>query len=185
MLVGPARGSTSMPIYSLESHSPQIDPSAWVAPSATLIGQVVLAEQTNIWFNVVIRGDNDWIRIGARSNVQEHCVLHTDPGFILSIGTDVTVGHQAMLHGCTIGDGSLIGIQAIVLNGARVGKCCLIGAGSLIAEGKEIPDRSLVMGTPGKVIRTLTDDEVARLRMSSANYVERAKRYAANLRQRS
>lgn len=171
-----------MPIYSLDPHRPTLHPSAWVAPNATLIGQVELAELTNIWFNAVIRADNDRIEIGPRSNVQEHCVLHTDPGYVLSIGPDVTVGHQAMLHGCTIGEGSLIGIQAIVLNGARIGRSCLIGAGSLIAEGKDIPDRSLVMGTPGKVVRTLSDDEVTRLRMSAANYVERARRYAADLR---
>ena len=125
-----------MAIYRLGDREPRIDPTAWVAESAELIGLVELAAESSIWFNCTLRGDNEPIRVGARSNVQENCVLHTDPGFALTIGERVTVGHQAMLHGCTIGDGSLIGIQAIVLNGARIGRDCLIGAGALVAEGK-------------------------------------------------
>jgi carbonic anhydrase/acetyltransferase-like protein (isoleucine patch superfamily) len=175
-----------MTIYRLNNHdhtalSPQIDPSAWVAPSAHLIGQVFLAAQSSIWFNAVLRADNEPIRIGARSNIQESSVLHVDPGFALTIGDDVTVGHQAMLHGCQVGHGALIGIQAIVLNGAIIGEQCLIGAGSLIPEGKVIPARSLVMGTPGKVMRELTDNEVANLMQSAAAYVLRSATFRTRL----
>jgi carbonic anhydrase/acetyltransferase-like protein (isoleucine patch superfamily) len=170
-----------MAIYRLGEHAPRIDPAAWVAASAELIGQVELAAESSIWFNCTLRGDNEPIRIGARSNIQENCVLHTDPGYPLAIGERVTVGHQAMLHGCTIGDGSLIGIQAIVLNGARIGRECLIGAGALIAEGKSIPDRSVVMGTPGRVVRQLTDEEAATLRRNNDAYVLRAQQYAQAL----
>jgi len=170
-----------MAIYRLGDREPRIDPTAWVAESAELIGLVELAAGSSIWFNCTLRGDNEPIRVGARSNVQENCVLHTDPGWPLTIGDGVTVGHQAMLHGCTIGDGSLIGIQAIVLNGARIGRDCLIGAGALVAEGKSIPDRSLVMGTPGRVVRQLGDDEVANLRASNERYVERAQYFRSAL----
>ena len=128
-----------------------------------MIGSVVLEKDVSIWFNVVVRGDNDVITIGERSNIQDHSVLHTDEGVKLTVGRNVTVGHQVMLHGCTIGDGSLIGIKSVILNNARIGQHCLIGANALITEGKEIPDRSLVVGAPGKVVRKLTDDEVARL----------------------
>ena len=131
-----------MAIYQLGEHAPDIDPSAYVADSATLIGKVTLEANASVWSGVTIRGDNERITIGENSNVQESCVMHTDMGFPLTLGKDVTVGHQAMLHGCTVGDGSLIGIQAIVLNGARIGKCCLVGAGALVTEGKEFPDNS-------------------------------------------
>lgn len=170
-----------MAIYRFDEVAPSIAATAWVAPSAVLVGRVVLADAASVWFGAVLRGDNEPIVVGARSNVQENAVLHTDIGFALTLGADVTVGHQAMLHGCTIGDGSLVGIQAIVLNAARIGRDCLIGAGALVPEGREIPDRSLVLGSPGKVVRSLTDDEVARLRHSADNYVAKAARFAAGL----
>jgi len=149
----------------------------FVAPDAALIGRVVLEHEASVWFQAVIRGDNDPIVIGAASNIQDGSVLHTDDGVPLSVGPAVTVGHQAMLHGCTIGEGSLIGIKAVVLNHAVVGPECLIGACALIPEGKVIPARSLVMGTPGKVVRLLTDAEVAGIRAISAGYVANARRY--------
>ncbi|MEN9774128.1 MAG: hypothetical protein RL322_1198, partial [Pseudomonadota bacterium] len=161
-----------MTIYRLGDLIPEIDPEAWVADSAELIGRVELAAGTSVWFNATIRADNDRVRVGARSNVQDGTVIHTDDGIPVIIGEGVTVGHQVMLHGCTIGDGSLIGIQSVVLNGARIGRECLIGAGALITEGKDIPDRSLVMGSPGKVVRLLTDEEVERIRRGNAHYVE-------------
>ena len=147
-----------MPIYRIGEKAPQIDASAWIAPNATVIGDVRLAANASIWWNAVLRGDNDPITIGENTNIQDGSVLHTDEGVPLTIGRDVTVGHMVMLHGCTIGDGSLIGIGAIVLNRAVIGKNCLIGANTLIPEGKVIPDRSLVMGSPGKVVRELTDE---------------------------
>ena len=153
----------------------------YVAPDATLVGSVVLEDKASIWFGVVIRADNEPIVVGARSNIQDGSVLHTDEGIPLVIGTEVTVGHQVMLHGCTIGEGSLFGIKAVILNRAVIGKECLIGACTLIPEGKIIPDRSLVMGIPGKVVRTLTDAEVANLRAAAAHYVENARRYRAGL----
>jgi len=149
----------------------------YIAPNASLIGRVVLEDQASVWFNVVIRGDNDPIVIGARSNVQDGSILHTDDGVPLTLGEDVSVGHAVVLHGCTIGNGSLVGIKAVVLNHAVIGRDCLIGAGALVAEGKTIPDRSLVLGVPGKVVRTLTDDEVRGLRDISNHYVENARRY--------
>jgi len=149
----------------------------FVAPDAALIGHVVLEHEASVWFQAVIRGDNDPIIIGAGSNIQDGSVLHTDAGVPLTVGPAVTVGHQVMLHGCTIGEGSLIGIKAVVLNHAVVGRECLIGACALIPEGKVIPDRSLVMGTPGKVVRVLTDAEVAGIRAISAGYVANARRY--------
>lgn len=166
-----------MPIFKLGDLIPAIDPDAWVAESAVLIGRVELAAGSSVWFNATLRADNDRIRIGARSNVQDGSVIHTDEGVPAIIGEGVTVGHQVMLHGCTIGDGSLIGIQAVILNGAKIGRDCLIGAGSLITEGKEIPDRSMVMGSPGKVVRTLTDQEVERIRRGNQHYVEESRRY--------
>jgi len=171
-----------MAIYRLGQAVPEIDPSAWVFESASVIGRVRLAAGANIWPGVVIRGDNEWIEVGLDSNVQDNCVLHTDPGFPLTIGPRVTVGHQAMLHGCTIGEGSLIGIQAVVLNGAKIGRNCLIGAGALITEGKEIPDNSLVVGSPGKVIRTLDEAAIARLHLNTRNYAERARQYRSELK---
>jgi carbonic anhydrase/acetyltransferase-like protein (isoleucine patch superfamily) len=146
-----------------------------------LIGRVELAASSSVWFNATIRADNDRVLIGARSNIQDGTVIHTDEGVPALIGEGVTVGHQVMLHGCTIGDGSLIGIQAVILNRARIGRDCLIGAGSLITEGKEIPDRSMVMGSPGKVVRTLTDDEVERIRRGNQHYVEEARRYRLSI----
>jgi carbonic anhydrase/acetyltransferase-like protein (isoleucine patch superfamily) len=153
----------------------------FVAANATVIGSVILEHESSVWFNTVIRGDNDVITIGARSNVQDGSVLHTDAGIALTLGTEVSVGHQAMLHGCTIGDGSLIGIKALILNHAVVGRECLIGANALITEGKSIPDRSLVLGSPGKVVRTLSDEEVAGLHAIAAHYVENARRYLEDL----
>lgn len=169
-------------IYSLDGISPEIDPSAWVAPDANLIGRVVLEAESSVWFGCTIRGDNELIRVGRGSNVQENCVLHTDMGFPLVIGADCTIGHKAMLHGCTIGEGSLIGMGAIVLNGARIGKGCLIGAGALITEGKEIPDGSLVLGSPGKVVRVLDEEARLRLQKSAESYRANARRFAADLR---
>ncbi len=170
-----------MPVYRYADKVPIIAPTAYVADGARVIGHVELGEHASVWFNAVLRGDNDWIRIGAGSNVQESAVLHTDPGHPLTVGAQVTIGHQAMLHGCTVGDGSLIGIQAIVLNGARIGRGCLIGAGALVTEGKAIPDFSLVMGTPAKVVRTLGEDDAARLRVSAQSYVDRAARFREHL----
>jgi carbonic anhydrase/acetyltransferase-like protein (isoleucine patch superfamily) len=170
-----------MPIYRLEDVAPDTAGAAYVAPTATLIGAVELGEGSTVWFNAVLRGDNEPIRIGARSNVQEGAVLHTDPGCPLTVGVDVTIGHQAMLHGCTVGDGSLIGIQAVVLNRAVIGRHCLVGAGAIVTEGKTFPDRSLILGAPAKVVRTLDDDEVARLRDSAANYQRRGLRYRDGL----
>lgn len=170
-----------MAIYQLGEHAPEIDPSAYVADSATLIGKVTLEANASVWSNVTIRGDNERITIGENSNVQESCVMHTDMGFPLTLGKEVTVGHQAMLHGCTVGDGSLIGIQAIVLNGARIGKGCLVGAGALVTEGKEFPDNSLIIGAPAKVVRTLTEEEAQRLKLSAQSYAMRGQQYKAEL----
>lgn len=156
-------------------------PQSWIAPNATVIGKVRLDEGASVWFGAVLRGDNELIHIGENSNVQDGAVLHTDPGSPLTLGTGVTVGHNAMLHGCTVGDYSLIGINAVVLNGARIGKHCIIGANALIAEGKEIPDGSLVVGSPGKVVRELTEAQKKMLEAGAAHYVQNAKRYAAEL----
>lgn len=172
-----------MSVYALGAKAPQLAAPVWIAPNATVIGDVRLATNASVWWNAVLRGDNDPISIGENSNIQDGAVLHTDEGVPLTLGRDVTVGHMAMLHGCTVGDGCLIGIGAIVLNRAVIGRECLIGAGSLIPEGKHIPDRSLVMGTPGKVIRQLSDDEVARLRHSAAHYVRNWGDYRTLLRQ--
>lgn len=171
-----------MAIYQLGNRVPKIDPTAYVFEGAVIIGAVEIGANASIWAFVTLRGDNEPIIIGAGSNVQESCVFHTDPGFPLTLGENVSVGHQAMLHGCTIGEGSLIGIQAIVLNGARIGRNCLIGAGALVPEGKEIPDNSLVVGTPGKVVRTLTPEHIARLRATQASYVRRAEQYRQELK---
>jgi carbonic anhydrase/acetyltransferase-like protein (isoleucine patch superfamily) len=171
-----------MAIYQLSEHVPEIDPSAYITDSATVIGRVKVEANANIWFGVTIRGDNELIIIGENSNLQEACVLHTDPGYVLAIGCNVSVGHQAMLHGCTIGDGSLVGIQAVILNGAKIGKNCLVGAGALVTEGKEFPDNSLIIGSPAKVARTLREEEIARLRSIADNYVKRAQLFKANLK---
>jgi carbonic anhydrase/acetyltransferase-like protein (isoleucine patch superfamily) len=169
-------------IYMLDGITPVIDPSAWVAPEATLIGKVVVEAEASVWFGVVMRGDNEEIRVGRGSNVQENCVLHTDMGSPLVIGADCTIGHKAMLHGCTIGDGTLIGMGATILNGAKIGKGCLIGACALVTEGKEIPDGSLVMGAPGKVVRVLDAEARERLLLSASGYRANARRFAKGLR---
>jgi carbonic anhydrase/acetyltransferase-like protein (isoleucine patch superfamily) len=154
----------------------------WAAPNATIIGQVVIGDDVSIWFHAVIRGDNDVVTLGAGSNVQDGCILHADPGFPLNVGTNCTIGHMAMVHGCTIGHGSLIGIGAIVLNGARIGKESLIGAQALVPEGKEIPPRSLVLGAPGRVVRQLSDEDVSRMQAAAESYRRNWKRFAAGLR---
>jgi carbonic anhydrase/acetyltransferase-like protein (isoleucine patch superfamily) len=169
-------------IYALDGIAPQIAASAWVAPDANLIGRVVLEDEASVWFGATLRGDNEEIRVGRGSNLQENCVLHTDMGFPLVIGADCTIGHKAMLHGCTIGAGSLIGMGATILNGARIGRGCLIGAGALVTEGKEIPDGSLVMGSPGKVVRVLDDEARARLLKSAEGYRANARRFRDGLR---
>jgi carbonic anhydrase/acetyltransferase-like protein (isoleucine patch superfamily) len=171
-----------MALYAIDDRQPQLAPTAWVAPSASVLGRVVLADGVGIWFGAVLRGDNEPIVIGEGSNVQENTVMHTDVGFPLTVGRYVTIGHQAMLHGCTIGDGCLIGIQAVVMNGARIGAGCLIGAGALVPEGKVIPDRSLVLGSPGKVVRELTDEDLARIRAGAESYVARAAAFRTALR---
>ena len=171
-----------MPIYALDGTAPEIHPdAAWIAPTAVLIGDIVVGAEAGIWFGVVARGDIERITIGARSNVQENCVLHTDSGFPLTIGEGCTIGHAAIIHGCTIGDNTLIGMGATVLNGARIGKNCLIGANALITEGKEIPDNSLVVGAPGKGVRELGAAAIEGLRGSADRYVRNARRFAAGL----
>jgi carbonic anhydrase/acetyltransferase-like protein (isoleucine patch superfamily) len=157
----------------------------WVAPSAVVIGKVIIEEDASVWFGSVIRGDNEPIRIGARSNVQESCVLHTDPGFPLTIGEDCTIGHMVMLHGCSIGRGSLIGIGSILLNGVKIGEECLVGANTLIPEGKEIPPRSMVLGSPGRIMRQLSAEDVARFGGAAGRYVQNWKRFAAGLKAQS
>ena len=171
-----------MAIYQLGDRVPQIDPSAYVFETATVIGTVILGARVSIWPYATLRGDNEPIEIGDDSNVQESSVLHADPGFPLTIGRRVTVGHQVMLHGCTIGDGSLIGIQAIVLNGAVIGRNCLIGAGALITEGKQIPDGSLVVGSPAKVLRQLEPAHIERMNRDTDSYVRRAVAYRRDLK---
>ncbi|MGB7286681.1 MAG: gamma carbonic anhydrase family protein [Salaquimonas sp.] len=173
-----------MTVYSLDGREPDRKAGfSWIAPSASVIGNVQIGADVGIWFGVVIRGDNDLITIGDRSNIQENCVIHTDPGFPATIGEGCTIGHKAMLHGCTIGNNSLIGMGATILNGARIGNNCLIGAGALITEGKVISDNSLVMGAPGKVIRELDENAIAGLRASAENYVANAKRFAKGLQE--
>ena len=169
-------------IYSLGNRKVEFHGEDWfIAANATVIGSVVLKQNASIWFNAVVRGDNDLITIGENANIQDGAILHTDPGILLTIGRDVTVGHLAMLHGCTIGDNSLIGIKSLIMNRAVIGNNCLIGANSLIPEGKVIPDGSLVMGSPGKIVRTLSEAEIAGLRLSAARYVENFKRFKRDL----
>lgn len=173
-----------MALYSLGGVTP-VTPGGnrfWIAPNATVLGNVTLEDEASVWFGAVVRGDNEPIRIGARSNVQDGCVLHTDPGFPLTIEADCTIGHMVMLHGCKIGRGSLIGIGSIILNGAKIGEECLIGANTLIAEGKDIPPRSMVLGSPGKIIRQLTGEDVKRIHGSAQRYVANWKRYAAGFK---
>ena len=170
-----------MTLYALDGHAPRIDDDSWVAPDANLIGKVVLEAGASVWFGCTLRGDNEEIRIGAGSNVQENCVCHTDMGFPLSVGPGCTIGHKAMLHGCTIGENSLVGMGATVLNGAVIGRDCLIGAGALVTEGKEIPDGSLVMGAPGKVVRALDAQAIEMLRASALHYQDNMRRFRAGL----
>jgi carbonic anhydrase/acetyltransferase-like protein (isoleucine patch superfamily) len=172
-----------MTLYTLDGHAPQMpdDGDVWVAPDANLIGRVVLHSGASVWFGCTLRGDNEPIIVGLGSNIQENCVLHTDMGYPLTIGADCTIGHKAMLHGCIIGDGSLIGMGATVLNGARIGRGCLIGAGALVTEGKEIPDGSLVMGAPGRVVRQLDEAAQAKLLNSAEGYRANMARFKAGL----
>ena len=171
-----------MPIYQFNGHVPVIPASCYIAPEATIIGAVVLGERVTVLFGAVVRGDNEPIVIGDDSNVQDNCVLHTDLGSPLTIGKGVTIGHQAMLHGCTIGDGSLIGVAAAVLNNSVIGKDCLVGAGAVVTEGKSFPDRSVIFGSPAKAAREVNEDNVARMRESAESYVLRGKEYKAQLK---
>lgn len=173
-----------MSLYELNGIAPHLpeDGDVFIAPGAILIGNIRLETGSSVWFNAVLRGDNELISVGQGSNVQDGCVCHTDPGFPLSIGKDCTIGHKALLHGCTIGDGALIGMGATVLNGAKIGAGCLIGAGALITEGKEIPPGSLVMGAPGKVVRQMDEAGKAMLRASAAHYQERMRSYRTGLK---
>lgn len=172
-----------MTLYALGDRQPTIDPTAWVAPDANVIGGCVINAKASIWFGATLRGDNEIITVGAGCNIQENCVLHTDMGFPLTIGDNCTIGHKAMLHGCLIGDNTLIGMGATVLNGTKIGKNCLIGAGALITEGKEIPDGSLVMGVPGKVVRTLDEAAIKALTLSALHYQDNAARFAQDLKE--
>ena len=171
-----------MAIYQLDDDIPRIADTAWVADSAQVIGRVELQEGASVWFGAVLRGDNEWITIGRGSNVQDGTVMHTDMGYPLTIGEHVTIGHQAMLHGCTIGDGSLIGIQAVVLNNAKIGRNCLVGAGALVTEGKEFPDGSLIMGAPAKVVGQLTPERFERIRQGALSYAQKADRFRRGLK---
>jgi carbonic anhydrase/acetyltransferase-like protein (isoleucine patch superfamily) len=171
-----------MAIYELDGTAPRIADTAWVADNAQVMGHVVLDEDSSVWFGVTLRGDTETITVGRRSNVQDGSVLHADVGFPLVLGENVTVGHMVMLHGCTIGEGSLIGIGAVVLNGAKIGKGCLVGAGALVTEGKEFPDGSMILGSPARVVRTLTPEQIEGLRQSAQHYVDNARRYRSGLK---
>ena len=171
-----------MAIYELDGLAPQLAPGAWVADSAQVMGDVRLAEDASVWFGAVLRGDCESISIGAGSNVQDTSVLHADFGQPLVVGRNVTIGHQVMLHGCTIGDETLIGIGAVVLNGAKIGRNCLVGAGALVTEGKEFPDGSMILGSPAKAVRQLTPEQIEALRGSARHYIDNARRFKAGLR---
>jgi carbonic anhydrase/acetyltransferase-like protein (isoleucine patch superfamily) len=173
-----------MAIYSLDGQAPDFPAEGryWVAPDATLIGRVRLLEDASVWFGAILRGDNEWITIGARSNVQDGCVMHTDLGFPLDVGDDCTIGHRVTLHGCKIGDGSLIGMGATILNDARIGRNCLVGANALVTEGKSFPDNSLIVGAPARVIRTLDEAAVAAFGKAAEGYVRNHKRFSSGLR---
>ncbi|MEE2946183.1 MAG: gamma carbonic anhydrase family protein [Pseudomonadota bacterium] len=171
-----------MTLYTLDGIAPTIAEDTWIAPDANVIGKIVVEEAASIWFGSTLRGDNEVIHLGVGSNIQENCVLHTDMGYPLTIGAGCTIGHKALLHGCTIGDNTLIGMGASVMNGAKIGKNCLIGAGALVTEGKEIPDGSLVMGAPGKVIRQLDDSAIEGLRKSALNYQTYMRRFREGLK---
>ncbi|MCX5516133.1 gamma carbonic anhydrase family protein [Kaistia algarum] len=172
-----------MPIHALDGVMPELPGEGryWVAPDAQVIGKVTLGDEVGIWFGAVLRGDNERITIGARSNIQEHSVLHTDMGYPLAIGEGCTIGHRAILHGCTVGENSLIGMGAIVLNGARIGANCLVAAGALVPEGREIADGSLVVGVPGRAVRSLDADAIEKLRRAATGYVANWRRFAAGL----
>lgn len=171
-----------MAVYELDGIAPRVAASAWVADSAQVMGNVELADDASVWFGAVIRGDTETIRIGRGSNVQDLSVLHADVGMPLTVGENVTVGHKVMLHGCTIGDETLIGIGAIVLNGAKIGRHCVVGAGSLVTEGKEFPDGSMILGSPARVVRQLTPEQIEGVRRSARHYVENGRRYRAGLK---
>ncbi|HOP91256.1 MAG TPA: gamma carbonic anhydrase family protein [Ottowia sp.] len=171
-----------MAVYEVDGKTPQVDSTAWIADSAQVMGHVTLGPDASVWFGCVLRGDTESMTIGEGSNIQDLTVMHADHGLPLTIGKHVTVGHKVMLHGCTIGDESLIGIGAIVLNGARIGKNCLVGAGSLVTEGKEFPDGSMIMGTPAKVVRQLTPEQIEGLRLSAQHYIDNARMFRATLK---
>lgn len=171
-----------MALYELDGMTPQVAASAWVADNAQVIGNVVLGEDSSVWFGVTVRGDTETITIGRGSNIQDGSVLHADVGLPLTVGENVTVGHQVMLHGCTIGDGSLIGIGAVVLNGAKIGKHCLVGAGSLVTEGKDFPDGSMILGSPARVVKALTPEQIEGLRMGAKHYTDNAARFRKTLK---
>jgi carbonic anhydrase/acetyltransferase-like protein (isoleucine patch superfamily) len=171
-----------MAVYRLGEHTPRIHETAWVAESAEVIGRVELAEGASVWFGAIVRGDVEDIRIGRNSNVQDNSVLHADVGVPLQIGANVTVGHHVMLHGCTIGDGALIGIRAVVLNGAKIGRNCIVGAGSVVTEGKEFPDGTLILGTPAKVVRELTAEQITEMQHGAPHYVGNARRFRTELK---
>ena len=171
-----------MALYELDGVAPEVDPSAWVADSAQVMGRVSLAEDVSVWFGTVIRGDTESITIGRGSNIQDGTVMHADIGMPIVLGEHVTVGHKVMLHGCTIGDETLIGIGAVVLNGAKIGRNCLVGAGALVTEGKEFPDGSMILGSPAKAVRSLTPEQMQGLRLSARHYVQNARRFQASLR---
>ena len=164
-------------LYQLGDVCVRVEEGVWVAENAVVVGNVLLRKNSNVWFNAVIRGDNDLITVGEGSNIQDGSVLHSDPGSPLTIGPNVTIGHKVMLHGCEIGEGSLIGINAVVLNGAKIGKNCIVGANALVTEGKEIPDNSMVMGSPGKVVKTMSDEQAKAIRFSAIHYVENAAKF--------
>ena len=170
-----------MAVYQLDTLTPRVAATAWVADSAQVIGNVELAEGASVWFGAILRGDNETMRIGRNSNVQDGSMLHSDEGFPLTLGENVTIGHQVMLHGCSVGDGTLIGIKAVVLNGAKIGKNCLVGAGALVTEGKEFPDGSMILGSPAKVVRELSPEQIAGMQRAAMHYVDNAKRYQAGL----
>jgi carbonic anhydrase/acetyltransferase-like protein (isoleucine patch superfamily) len=171
-----------MPIHQFDVHVPVIADTAWVAESATVIGRVELAAESSVWYGSVLRGDNDFIIVGRGSNIQDQCMLHTDTGYRLVVGENVSIGHQVVLHGCSIGDGSLIGIHSVILNGAKIGRSCLVGAGSLITENKEFPDGSLIMGAPARVVRHLEPAQIERLLGNAKGYVEQARRHREMLK---
>ncbi|MDB5819571.1 MAG: hypothetical protein JWQ11_3211 [Rhizobacter sp.] len=162
--------------------APKVAPSAWVADSAEVIGKVDLHEDASVWFGAVLRGDNEWLTVGRGSNIQEGSVVHSDMGYATTIGEDVTIGHQVMLHGCTIGNGTLIGIKAVVLNGAKIGNHCLVGAGALVTESKEFPDGSMILGSPAKVVKQLSEAQIAGLQLSAQMYVKNAQRFKSGLK---